>query len=338
MDKFFWFFFPIVFLCLLFNSQFAFSAKNETPIVVNPLINIDISGVINAITGATNQVKDFTGKLPQQGFDLFKNYFENSLNEFSSPLTQLFYLLLVSPPDIEPMRNAWNSVISLISLFYLLNLSVAGLFFIIAFENHAKRAEAKELIKGVIISIIIISASFELYKILLEIGTLAAAYVLGNHPEKFILPAIQNNNPLLIIFLIFAAGFAGFTLFLRQIILLVGTAILPIGIFSYFTPPLKQFGKAIFGILGVAILLQFFDSIILVAATGAVLGFGNAPASQYLPAFAFFTIGAFNIAAMAFAFFRPVIQIASSFIIAPIFNGGIAKQFSGQNIQKKQVF
>jgi hypothetical protein len=167
---------------------------------------------------------------------------------------------------------------------------------------------------------------------------LAASHVLGNHPEKLIFPVMQNSNPLLIIFLIFAAGFAGFTLFFRQIILLVGTAILPIGIFSYFTPPLKQFGKAIFGILGVAILLQFFDSIIIVAATGVVIGLGNTPASQYLPAFAFFTIGVFNVAAMAFAFFRPVIQIASNLVIAPIFNGSFAKQFAGQNIQKKQTF
>jgi hypothetical protein len=73
----------------------------------------------------------------------------------------------------------------------------------------------------------------------------------------------------------FAFGFLyGFTLVftvlllsLRYIAVSIGIVFFPLGIFLYFIPPLKSFGKIILSVLGILIFVTFFDILIILASS-----------------------------------------------------------------------
>src|SRR3990167_1416119 len=54
-------------------------------------------------------------------------------------------------------------------------------------------------------------------------------------------------------------------LVMRYIIVSLGVILFPIGIFCYFIPPLRSYGKFIIHLLGVFIFVTFFDLLIILA-------------------------------------------------------------------------
>jgi hypothetical protein len=116
-------------------------------------------------------------------------------------------------------------------------------------------------------------------------------------------------------------GIALLTLFLRYLVLLMGVALFPIGIFFYLTPKFENWGKIIFNFLGIMLGIQILDTIALIATQLALTQLaGNAGAGFILP-LGFLIIAFLNLAVILYAIIHSALSIVTQ---APIINMAVS--------------
>ncbi|PIN77985.1 hypothetical protein COV14_04800, partial [Candidatus Woesearchaeota archaeon CG10_big_fil_rev_8_21_14_0_10_33_12] len=57
---------------------------------------------------------------------------------------------------------------------------------------------------------------------------------------------------------------------IRYVIVAIGIVFVPLAVFLYFIPPLKEYGRLIMNFLGVCVFSTFFDAVILLACSKLV--------------------------------------------------------------------
>lgn len=205
--------------------------------------------------------------LPQMFFE----FIVNMLNLAVEPLVNLNHLLLTEAVNINIFHSFWAIIIYMISIFYGLFFMFAGFNLMTSGYNVAKRERAKEWLWNVVMMVIFVQASFLIYDLVIEMSSLMTMGIMDMiTPDFFLLTAdsIVNFGLQLILLIPYIAVLLVTALFLalRYFVVAVGVVILPIGIFMYFIPPLRSYGKLIFNILGGAIFLPFFNAILLFGA------------------------------------------------------------------------
>lgn len=206
--------------------------------------------------------------IPQKIYD----FFIDLLNAPLSPLLNLIKSLMENPPSVDIFIGIWAIIVYCISLFYGLLFIYAGFQFLLSGHNVLKREMAKEWLKNTVIMITLVQASFYLYQLTLELGAIMTSAVLQMVDEHFFLITADNIVNIGLEFLF--VSFYVITLLLTAILLLIrylivsfGVIFFPIGIFCYFIPPLRSYGKLIFHILGTFIFLTFIDAIIILGSS-----------------------------------------------------------------------
>ncbi|VVC00522.1 Uncharacterised protein [uncultured archaeon] len=324
MRKFTELFLPIIIIALVFFPQ---AAHAESPIVVQPVININLGGVIDAINQKSDFLKNAIDGLKDSIAAVFKDYFEGSAKEFNDPLVGFLEYLVSANPDPDSVKGWFDSIALLLSSFYLLMFSGAGLMFLLSGISPEKRFEAKQWLKNSVIIIAAIAVSFPLYKMLLELSTAITIFIFGSGQASiFGFGALYGQGIASLLFLGFAASAALFTIFLRYLFLTMGVALFPIGIFLSLVPPLRPWGRALLNILGAAMAMQFIDAILLAAAgqmaTGPIASIGGA----LIPAFAFLCVAGVNLAFMLFALMKSAFEAMGVFEeIGPIIHSAVAE-------------
>jgi hypothetical protein len=160
-------------------------------------------------------------------------------------------------------------------MFYGLFLLFAGFNFMISGYDATKREKAKDWLRNTVLMILFVQSSFLIYGLIIELGSLMTAGVMGViDPHFFLLTADSITNiglelllgisygVMLIITVVFLA--------LRYLLVAVGVLFFPFALFFYFIPPLQEYGKAILNILLVIILVPFFNALILFAASALI--------------------------------------------------------------------
>jgi hypothetical protein len=198
------------------------------------------------------------------------------INAPLEPLLNLIKTLLESPPSIELFHGVWAIIVYCLSLFYGLLFLYSGYQFLFSGHNVIKREMAKEWLKNTVIMITLIQASYYLYGLILELGSTMTGAVLSMVNDQFFLITADNliNIGLEFLFVGTYALILFFTmLFLvgRYLIVAFGVIFAPIGVFCYFIPPLKSYGKLILNILGMHIFVVFLDAIIILACSQLIL-------------------------------------------------------------------
>ena len=267
---------------------------------------IDFSGVINAINGSSsnttnsiNQTKDTLNTtvlgLPFDIVGLFTNSIKNSVRSFNNTLLGLTEALLSGNPNPELMQGVWQAIVFVISSLYLIIFLIVGFGFFFSGANIQKREEAKERLKKAIFMIIGVNLSYIIYQLILELSTAITQYMWITGFEQFF-----NNSVLSGVGFVMLFAYAGslllaiITLFLRYLFLLVGVALFPIGIFLYFAPKTRAWGKLIFEFLGMMLAMQLIDVIILIAVGQVVLSLAGETGSMLIPALGFIVIAFVN--------------------------------------------
>ena len=117
--------------------------------------------------------------------------------------------------------------------------------------------------------------------------------------------SIQNLNAVDLIWLLSLAVsvfFTVITLVLRQIFLILGVMLFPIGLFLYFIPPMKAYGSAILQLLGAAAFMNVLDVIVLIAVQLFWTEFAYLPYINLLaPSMGFLLVGIANTVLVFFA-------------------------------------
>lgn len=202
--------------------------------------------------------------IPQKIFD----YILNLLIDPLAPFLALIKSLLTEPVNINLFAPLWAIIVYMLSLFYGLLLLYSGFNFILSGYDAAKREKAKEWLRNILIMVVLVQASFFIYSLVIDLNSLMTAGVMGLIDQNFFRLTTDNiiNAGLQFFFTLMyliVLLIAGIILTLRYLIVSAGVVFLPIGIFLYFIPPLRSYGKFVLNFFGTAIFLTFIDSILL---------------------------------------------------------------------------
>lgn len=203
------------------------------------------------------------------------DFFINLINAPIKPLLNFIKSLLTEPVEIGLFVPLWAIMLYIISLFYGILMLYSGFNFMVSGYDSAKRAKAKEWFKNIFIMIVLVQASYFLYALTLDVSSLLTSGVVNLIDPNFFLLTADNivNIGLEFMFgILYAVILLISVLFLtlRYVIVATGVIIAPIGIFLYFIPPTKDYGKLILNFLAVAIFITFLDAIIFLVCSKLV--------------------------------------------------------------------
>jgi hypothetical protein len=204
--------------------------------------------------------------IPQAIFD----FIINILNSALQPLLTLLQNLLSNSPDISLFGSIWAIIIYCLSIFYSFLIMYAGLQLLFSGHNVIKREMAKEWLKNTIIMIVLIQASFYLYELILNISAIMTSGILSLADPTFFQLTADNivNIGLQFIFTaiyVFVLVITIIYLAIRYLVVCIGIIFFPIGLFCYFVPPIKSYGKLILHLLGILIFVTVLDAIVILA-------------------------------------------------------------------------
>lgn len=204
--------------------------------------------------------------IPEKLYDFLLNI----LNAPLQPLLTVARSMLENPPSIELFYGIWAIIVYCISLFYGILFIYSGFQFMLSGMNPIRRYMAKEWLKNTVIMITLVQGSFFLYGLVLELGAMMSSAVLSMaDPHFFLITADNIINIGLEFMFIWVYGLTLFLtclfLLIRYLIVAFGVIFAPIGIFCWFIPPLKSYGKLILNFLGMNIFITFLDAIIILA-------------------------------------------------------------------------
>jgi len=202
----------------------------------------------------------------------FFEFLLSLLNAPIKPLLSLIRTLLTEPANVNTFLPLWAVIVYVISLFYGLFFLFAGFNLLISGYDSAKREKAKYWLRNVVLMIIFVQASFLLYSLIIELGSLLAAGVMDIIDPKFFLLTVDNVTNIglqmaLLIPYIITLVITIILLGLRYLFAVVGVVLFPFALFFYFIPPLQSYGKLITNLLLVIIFVPFFDAVILFGAS-----------------------------------------------------------------------
>lgn len=204
-----------------------------------------------------------------------EKFFGFLLSIFNAPLEALIKLtkgMLTEPVNINLFFSLWAIIVYIISMFYGLFFLFAGFNFLISGYDVVKREKAKMWLRNIVLMIIFVQASFLIYDLIIELGSLLTSGVIGMiKPEFFLLNADNLGSfalqfvlaPFYLITVIITVLLLGF----RYLMVSIGVVMFPFALFFYFIPPLQNYGKMILNVLLIFIFLTFFDAIILLGAS-----------------------------------------------------------------------
>jgi hypothetical protein len=209
--------------------------------------------------------------IPEKIYDFILNI----INAPIKPLLDLTKTLLVEPIRIDSVAPIWAIIIYVLSMFYGLLIIYSGFNFMISGYDIVKRERAKEQFQNIFIMIVLIQSSYFLYWLCIDLTSLLTAGIINLIDESFFLLTADNiiNIGLQFFFGTFYVITILITvllLMIRYLFALMGLVFAPVGIFLYFSPATKEYGKLIFNTLGVYLFIPFIDGVILLICSKAL--------------------------------------------------------------------
>jgi hypothetical protein len=197
-------------------------------------------------------------------------YFIGILNLPIKPLLYFIKKLIAEPVSIDIFQGIWVIIIYVLSMFYGLLFIYSGFNFLFSGLDVIRREMAKEWLKNTVIMIVLVQASFYLYDLFLQLVSTMTSAVLTMVDEHFFMITADNIINIGLEFLlvptyVLVLLITVIILAARYIVVAIGSVFIPIGVFLYFIPPLRSYGKFILHFLGMLSAIVFIDAIIILA-------------------------------------------------------------------------
>ena len=197
-------------------------------------------------------------------------FFIDIVNLPLQPLLIFIKSLLTSEVHISIFEHIWKVICYILSFFYLFLFLYSGFVFLTSSENPIKRANAKDGLRNAVLMIFFIQASFFIYELVLSLSSVLNHAILSLIDEHFFMLTFDNiyniglQFVLLPIYLL-TLVIAMLMLALRYIFVSMGVILLPIGIFCYYAPSLRSYGRFILHMLGNFVFVTFIDLLVILA-------------------------------------------------------------------------
>jgi len=259
----------LLLLAVVLFSASVFSADvGDEPVA--PVISFD--PVLSFFGG----IYDSMAEIPEAVVDAFFSGVRDVIAGFVSPLFGLIKELMLH--SIEPLDHVdlWLLVVTVISLCYGLLFLLVGFKFLLGSYDAVQRAQAKEWLKNAVVMVVAVNASLILYSLLLGLSSGMTSFLWSSQLEPLLeLSETSTLNLLWVVVLAFNAFFAVISLFMRQVFLVAGIMLFPIGVFLYLIPPVRAFGYSILAVLVAVAFMPVVDVIVLTAVNLVVLEFAG---------------------------------------------------------------
>ncbi len=219
---------------------------------------IDFSGVINAISS-----------LPSSIVSSFFTYTVSGLTASSQQLVDSAFKFMFSSPNPMWFCNSYNGVMAIVETLYSLVLMGLALYFILRSNDAEGRATAKKWLENMLVMIVLLSFSFQLFQILLDTNTyIANSFANESMKSIFTSPASFASSVFALVVLV--PSMAGMvltlvTLLLRYLLIPFLLFLFPVAIFLYFVPLTQKWGRAFLSIIAAIVFMTTFDALILLA-------------------------------------------------------------------------
>ncbi|QLJ53328.1 MAG: hypothetical protein Sv326_1153 [Candidatus Fermentimicrarchaeum limneticum] len=165
-----------------------------------------------------------------------------------------------NPVIVEALLAIHSKVIGLLVPLYLIILTWNGIQ-IMASTAVSTQANARITIQNSVISMILVASSLQIYNLLLNLSQLISSYFISapfpevGYPSITTLALFLFIVPLLVLFNAF--------LIIRFFFISLGVLLFPIGIFLYFFPPTKPYGRMLISTIFFFLFIQVILSLIL---------------------------------------------------------------------------
>jgi len=266
---------------------------------------IDFSGVINAINA-----------LPGSIVSSFFTYTVSGLTSASQQLVDSSFGFVFSSPDPGWFCNSYNSVMAIVETLYSIVLMALALYFILRSNDAEGRANAKKWMENLLIMVVVLSFSFQLFQTLLDVNSyLANSFANASMRSVFSSPMAFPSVVFALFMLIFAVSgmlVTLATLMLRYLLIPFLLFLFPFAIFLYFVPITQKWGRAFLSIIVAIVFMTAFDAMLLLALSSLI----NSPdptladplARSLAVMFGFGALGLVNVLIFALAILSIVFQ------------------------------
>ena len=247
-------------------------AKSQMKKIVLPIISLLL--LIPSALAAPSKCS-----ISNLGACLTENFFQYLLSIILTgpllPLLLFIQKLFTATISISLFQGIWKMVIYILSFFYLFFFLYSGYVFLIKSSDPIKRAHAKEMLQNTFLMMVLISASFYIYKLILDLSSILNKTIINLVKPTFFLLTADNYVNIGLQFLLSSVYgitllFTVIMLTIRYVVVSFGVVLLPIAIFLYFIPPLKGYGQFMLNMLGIFIFVAFIDLLIILGCSKLV--------------------------------------------------------------------
>lgn len=190
------------------------------------------------------------------------------LNLILYPFVETTLSFLRTQPNVDAFYYLWRTIVSIISVLYVLIIGFSGLYLILKSDSVEGRIKAKSYLKNAIILIILIPSSFYLYDLLLKFTSGLSNIALSHVNESFFyidydsIGGAIEETIMYLIYLI-AIIITLILLAIRYFFASIAIIFFPISILLYFFPFTQQYGKFMLNLILINLFIPFFASITL---------------------------------------------------------------------------
>lgn len=288
----------LAFLLVFALSGTLHAASNSSTI-------IDFSGVINAITNLPNNI-----------VSSFFTYLVSGLSSSSQQLVSSAFHFMFSSPDPMWFCSSYNGIMAVVETLYSLVLMGLALYFILRSNDAEGRAAAKKWLENMMVMIVVLAFSFQIFQIMLDMSTYLATSF-ANQSMQGIFQWQNNFASTIFALVILIPSIAGMmitflTLLLRYLMLPFLLFLFPFAIFLYFTPITQRWGRTFLAVIAAIIFMTALDGLILLGLSSLF----NSPdpnlldplAHAFAVLFGFALLGLANVAIFVLALLSIVFQ------------------------------
>ena len=222
------------------------------------IINIDVSGIINAIA-------DLPGKMAEGLF----SYAVSGLTTTSQQLADYSFRFIFANPDPRWFCPQYNGIMAIVETLYSLALMALALHFILRSGDAEGRASAKKWLENMLAMIVVLSFSVQLFSAMLDLDASLAAGFAGDSVHGIFSGPMAFPSLVLAAVMLLAIStglmltFA--TLLLRYLMIPFLLFLFPLAIFLYFTPPTQKWGRAFLSVIAAVVFMTALDAMLLLA-------------------------------------------------------------------------
>jgi len=216
--------------------------------------------LLSSLTGAI-------AALPGKIVESFFTYTVSGLMSSSQQLVDASFKFMFSNPDPAWFCTPYNGIMAIVESLYSLSLMGLALYFILRSNDAEGRANAKKWMENMLVMIVLLAFSFQIFKVMLDFSAYLAASA-ASESMKSMFSSPLSFSPSFFALVILIPAIAGMlltflTLLLRYLLIPFLLFLFPIAIFLYFTPFTQRWGKAFLSVIASVLFMTVFDALIL---------------------------------------------------------------------------